>query len=251
MKTNLLFLIFLLTVSCATPKKVIYFENAGRHQAEIVKQSYVNKIQKDDLLSIVVGSKSPELALPFNQIPIIPQQNSMLNNAGYLVSPEGELTFPILGKMEVAGLTHAELVEKIEKMIIEGQYINDPTVTVKLLNYKISILGEVATPGIKTIATDRVTIFEALGLAGDLTIYGRRDNVSLIREENGKRTVASLDINDKTIFESPYYYLHPNDVIYVEPNKKKVRSSVGNPALLSTVFSASSLIVTIVNFLTR
>lgn len=251
MKIYLLSILLLITASCATPTKVIYFENANRYQSEVVKQSYVNKIQKDDLLSISVGSKSQELALPFNQVPIIAQPNQTINNVGYLVSPEGEITFPILGKIKVTNMTHAELASMIEKMIIEGQYINDPTVTIKLLNYKISVLGEVTQPGIKNITSDRITIFEALGLAGDLTIFGRRDNISLIREENGKRTVASLDINDRSIFESPYYYLHPNDVIYIEPNRKKMKSSVGNPAAMSTIFSASSLLVTIINFLTR
>lgn len=246
-------LIPLLLASCATPKNLVYFADAKRFNEQNMIHDYVNKIQKDDLLSITVGSKSPELALPFNNL--TPSQvnlkNTEINKDGYLVSPEGEIIFPILGKLNVMGMTHNQLSDSISSRIKKEGYINDPTVTVKLLNYKISVLGEVNTPGMKKIESDRVTIFEALSMAGDLTIYGKRANISIIREGNGKREIAYVDISNKDIFTSPYYYLRPNDVIYVEPNEKKIKQSVNNPAALSTIFSASSLLVTIINFLTR
>lgn len=254
MKNYFAILTLLIFASCATPQKVIYFENASRFEAQPVIQNYVTRIQKDDLLSIVVGSKTPALAMPFNSMTQTenPQQGSSTTQLStYLVSPDGEIVFPILGKLKVLGLTHAELSKMIEKMIIDGQYINEPTVTVKLMNHKISVLGEVNTPGLKSVASERITIFEAISLAGDLTIFGRRDNISIIREQDGKRVVAHVDINSRSIFDSEYYYLSPNDVIYVEPNKKKMNSSVNNPAMMSTIFSASSLLVTIINFLTR
>lgn len=246
-------LIPLFLVSCVTPKNLVYFADATRFEEQNMIYDYVNKIQKDDLLSITVGSKSPELALPFNNYlqSQVNTKNTEINKDGYLVSPEGEITFPILGKINVIGMTHNQLSELISTRIKVDGYINDPTVTVKLLNYKISVLGEVKDPGIKKIDSDRVTIFEALSMSGDLTIYGKRENISIVREGNGKREIAYVDISNKDIFTSPYYYLRPNDVIYVEPNEKRIKQSVNNPALLSTVFSASSLLVTIINFLTR
>lgn len=254
MKKLFYLLTLIITVSCATPTNVIYFADAERFYKEEVRHTYVNRIQKDDLLSIIVGSKSPELAIPFNILPLTAtptQLNNEANKDGYLVSPDGDIIFPILGKIHATGLTHAALSDTITNRIKREGYINDPTVTVKLLNYKISVLGEVNTPGMKKINSDRVTIFEALSMAGDLTIYGKRDNISIIREDNGKREIAYVDISNKNIFASPYYYLAPNDVLYIEPNKKKIRQSVGNPNALATVFSGTSLLVTIINFITR
>lgn len=254
MKKLIYFSLLIVTLSCSTPKNVVYFADAERFSKEEVRHTYVNQIQKDDQLSITVGSKSPELALPFNtllQNNSSAQLNNEANKDGYLVSPNGEIIFPILGKIHVIGLTHNELADTIANRIKREGYINDPTVTVKLLNYKISVLGEVNTPGMKKIDSDRVTIFEALSMAGDLTIYGKRENISIIREDNGKREIAYVDISNKNIFASPYYYLRPNDVLYIEPNKKKVKQSVGNPNALSTIFSATSLVVTVINFLTR
>lgn len=250
---KIIYIVLLLLVSCATPKNMIYFVDAENIAQEPIKQDYINKIQKDDLLSITVGSKTPELAIPFNPVTNlnVATPKTLAETDGYLVNSEGYITFPILGKIEVAGLTYSELASLIEKLIIEGGYINDPIVTVKLLNYKISVLGEVKMPGVQDIKTERVTIFEALSMAGDLTIYGQRDNVSIIREENGARTIAYVDLTTSDIFNSPYYYLRPNDVIYIEPNKKQQRASVNNPYLVSSLLSATSLLVNLTNFITR
>lgn len=244
-------LVSLFLLSCATPKNVIYFPDAERFQKQEISQIYSSKIQQDDLLSIVVSSKSLEAAKPFNILNYSDGKNDPTNPQGYLVSSQGEIVFPILGKIKVKGLTHSELEDLIASRLISEGHLIDPAVGVKLLNYKISVLGEVNRPGIKKVNSDRVSIFEAISLAEDLTIYGKRENISIIREENGTRQIATIDISTKDIFNSPYYYLRPNDVIYVEPNKKKERMSVNNPVLLSTVLSATSLLTNIVNFLTR
>lgn len=253
MKSIFYTLLLLLATSCATPKNITYFSNAERFVYEDVKHSYVNKIQKDDILSIVVGSKSPELVIPFNPTTTANNPtNPTINQVAlvtYLVAPSGEIIFPILGKLNVVGLSHSELAELIENRIIDDEYVTDPTVTVKLTNYKISVMGEVNKPGVQRISSDRVTIYEAISLAGDLTIFGIRNNISVIREENGKRIIARVDIGDKEIFDSPYYYLRPNDVVYVEPNERKKRTSDRNPAVTSSILSGMSLLVSLANLL--
>lgn len=246
-------LLLFLFASCTAPKNMVYFSDAERFMYENVKQNYVNKIQKDDILSIVVGSKSPELVVPFN--PSIVASNSVNHLANqvtlvtYLVTPEGDIIFPILGRLKVEGLTHCELSTLIESKIKDGEYLTDPTVTVKLTNYKISILGEVNKPGVQKIESDRITIYEAISLAGDLTIYGIRSNISVIREENGKRIIAHVDISNKSIFDSPYYYLRPNDVVYIEPNERKKKTSDRNPAITSSILSGISLLVSLANLI--
>lgn len=251
MKKIIYYLTLLALSSCTTPKNVIYFADAERFQQQAIIQQYSSKIQKDDLLSIIVSSKSPELALPFN--PLIALSSSTPGNveSEYLVTSDGEITFPILGKLNVVGLTQDELAQFIEQRIKDEGYINDPTVTVNLKNYKISILGEVLLPGVKRIESNRITIFEALSMSGDLTIVGRRENISILREENGYREIGSIDISSKDVFDSPYYYLHPNDMVYVEPNKKKEKQSVNNPTLLATVFSGAALMVAILTLMLR
>lgn len=248
---NFFYFILLALASCATPENLVYFKDAGRFEKQIVSQEYNNRIQKDDLLSVTVNSKNPELTLPFNSLQsatLTPDRN-ISSSPSYLVDSNGDIVFPIFGKIPVLGLTHAELSALIEQKIINGGYIKDPTVTVKLLNYKISVLGEVKMPGLKKIETERVTVFDALALAGDLTIYGQRQNIAVIREVNGQREVANVDISSKDVFTSDYYYLRPNDIVYVQPNKKQQRASMQNPYLLSTIFSGSSLLVNMLDLL--
>ena len=245
-------LLVLVFSSCSTPKNMVYFSDTESFMGREIANSYINTIQKDDLLSITVESKTPELAVPFNQIVATANSASLKNREyGYLVNSEGNIVFPILGRMKVEGLKYSELSSIIEQRIMDGGYINDPTVNVRLLNYKIAVLGEVKTPGVKTIESERITLFDALSLAGDLTIYGKRENISIIREENGVRELARVDISSGDIFTSPYYYLHPNDIVYVEPNKKQQRQSTSNQYLLPSILSGTSLLVTIITLLTR
>lgn len=246
---KILYLTLFALASCAAPKNVIYFENAERAAPQTVTQSYNSKIQKDDLLSIIVSSKNPELATPFNKV--VSTTTTTPEGGAYLVNSSGDIVFPILGKLFVTGLTNTELASMIENKIIEGGYINDPTVTVQSMNFKISILGEVKLPGVKRIDSERITILDAIGLAGDLTIYGQRENVSVIREENGKREIVDIDLSKKDVFTSPYYYLHPNDIVYVKPNRKQQKVSNSNPYVASTIISTTSLLISIANLIIR
>ena len=170
--------------ACNSTKEVVYLQDVVPLKQQDIERKYEVFIHEDDLLSIMVNSKDPELALPFN-MPLVtyqigsesPGQQRVL---GYLVDTNGDIDFPILGKIHVAGLSRLELRDLIKKKLISGDYIKDPVVTVQFLNYKVSVMGEVARPGSFTITGDRITLLEALSMAGDLTIYGRRDRVNSV-----------------------------------------------------------------------
>ena len=248
--------IFLLA-SCQSYKKVPYLQDV-----EVVEQTaqqenlYDAKIMPKDLLTIVVSCTSPELAVPFNLTVASPASvatgNSQLTVQPvlqpYLVDNEGKINFPVLGELNVGGLTKREaeqlIVDKLKPYIKET-----PIVTVRMVNYKISVLGEVARPGTFTISNEKVNILEALAMAGDMTVYGLRDDVKLIRENaNGKQEIIPLDLNKAETILSPYYYLQQNDIIYVTPNKAKARNSdIGTST--SLWFSATSILVSIASLL--
>ena len=245
---------FLLT-ACQSYKKVPYLQDA-----EVVlystqdAQLYDAKIMPKDLLTIVVSCTSPELAAPFN-LTVATQSNAALSYTTtqpvlqqYLVDNEGKINFPVLGELNVGGLTKREaeqlIVDKLKPYIKET-----PIVTVRMVNYKISVLGEVARPGTFTISNEKVNLLEALAMAGDMTVWGVRDNVKLIRESsNGKQEIVTLDLNKAETILSPYYWLQQNDIVYVTPNKAKARNSdIGNST--SLWFSATSILVSLASLL--
>lgn len=257
-KITALCLLLLCLASCKSPKDVVYLQDIVPLKQEDIEQRFEVYIHEDDLLAIMVNSKDPELALPFN-MPVVtyqvgsqsqPQQKVL----GYLVDVNGDIDFPVLGKLHVAGLSRLQLKEMIKQKLIEEDLIKDPVVTVQFLNYKVSVMGEVARPGSFTIEGDRVTLLEALSMAGDLTIYGRRDRVAVIREKGGKRTVLFHDLRSSDIFSSPCYYLQQNDIVYVEPNRTKAQLSGINQnnsmsvwlSAFSVLASIASVIVTVV-----
>jgi polysaccharide export outer membrane protein len=161
---------------------------------------------------------------------------------GYLVDAEGDIIFPVLGKMHVLGKTHSELAAEIERRLVSEGHIMDAVVTVKLMNFTVSVLGDVARPGQIVASGERMTIFEALSMVGDLTIYGQRHNVTVVREENGQRIIGEIDLTSKDVFKSPYYYLHQNDVVYVEPNMKRKKQAQRDPMTVTYISSAVSII---------
>ncbi len=253
----LLLLPFLLT-ACQSYKKVPYFQNVEVvNEAEQQEKLYDARIMPKDLLTIVVSCTNPELATPFNL--------TVASNAGiavstssyvttqpvlqpYLVDNEGNINFPVLGELKLGGLTKREA----EQLIIDKlkPYMKEtPIVTVRMVNYKISVIGEVTRPGTFTISNEKVNLLEALAMAGDMTVYGLRDNVKLIREDaNGKQQIVTLDLNKAETILSPYYWLQQNDIVYVTPNKAKARNSdVGNST--SLWFSATSILVSVVSLL--
>lgn len=245
-----------LLMACSAPKEILYLQDISLIKEESIDKNYEVIIHKDDLLAIIVNSKDPELALPFN-MPLISYQIGSQNVGqqrlvGYLVNQDGNIDFPILGEIHVEGLTRMQVTELIKKRLISEELIKDPIVTVQFLNFKVSVIGEVGRPGTFDISGDRITLLEALSMAGDLTIYGRRDRVAVIREKDGKRSILYHDLRSSDIFQSPCYYLQQNDIVYVEPNKAKTGQSRINSnnsvgvwlSGVSVLASITSLLVT-------
>lgn len=248
-------LMLVLFAACHSYKKVPYLQNAEALDPEAQgEEMYDAKIMPKDLLTIVVSCTSPELAAPFN-LTVATQANANLSYTTtqpvlqqYLVDNEGKINFPVLGELYVGGMTKKET----ERMIVDRlkPYMKEePIVTVRMVNYKISVIGEVARPGTFTINNEKVNLLEALAMAGDMTVYGKRDNVKLIREDaNGKREIVTLDLNKAETILSPYYYLQQNDIVYVTPNKAKAKSSdIGTST--SLWFSATSILVSVASLL--
>ncbi|MFR2069467.1 MAG: polysaccharide biosynthesis/export family protein [Bacteroides nordii] len=256
MKHTFLICMVVLLAACSAPKEVLYLQDISLIKEEAIDKSYEVIIHKDDLLAIIVNSKDPELALPFN-MPLVSyqiggQNVSQQRLVGYLVNQDGNIDFPILGEIHVEGLTRMQATELIKKRLIEEELIKDPIVTVQFLNFKVSVIGEVGRPGTFDISGDRITLLEALSMAGDLTIYGRRDRVAVIREKDGKRSILYHDLRSSDIFQSPCYYLQQNDIVYVEPNNAKTGQSRINSnnsvgvwlSGVSVLASITSLLVT-------
>jgi polysaccharide export outer membrane protein len=258
MRINMLWcLLVFMCVGCASQKDILYLQDVDPLKQQEIAQKYEVIIHQDDLLSIMVNSKDHELALPFN-MPVVTYQIGSQNVPqqrvlGYLVDANGTIDFPILGTLKVEGLSRLQLTDLIKSRLIKEDLIKDPIVTVQFLNFKVSVMGEVSRPGSFTIAGDRVTLLEALSMAGDLTIYGKRDRVAVIREKEGRRTVLFHDLRASDLFLSPCYYLQQNDIVYVEPNKTRAGQSAINQnnsvgvwlSGVSILTSLISLIVTI------
>src|SRR5690606_35768803 len=202
-------------------------------------------IQTDDILSITIQTIDPQATEAVNQVSVVPavgasSANSMGNQVirGFLVDKDGNVAIPMLGTIKLEGLTTYEA----RKLIAEkaSQFFNDPTVQVRFANFKITVIGEVARPATYTVPNEKVTLMDAIGLAGDLTIYGKRENVMLIREMNGEKEFVRFDLNSYDTFKSPYFYLQQNDVIYVEPGKAKVAAN--NTARMQTLSFVGTLV---------
>lgn len=247
----------LLLTGCGSSKNVAYFQNSDNVNLDLSRVLYDARIMPKDVLTITVNTTDPEAAAPFNLTVATVQSVSLRTSStsqavlqSYIVDNEGNIDFPLIGEVHLGGLTKNEA----EKVIMEKikPYLNAserPIVTVRMINYKISVLGEVQRPGMFTVANEKINILEALAQAGDLTIYGVRDRVKLIREDNtGKKEIHELNLNDANIINSPYYYLQQNDIVYVEPNKvKSQNSSVGSMTTLW--FSATSILISLTSLL--
>lgn len=245
-----------LLCSCGSTKNIAYLQNFDEIDFEKSKYLYDAKIMPKDILSITVTTVNPEAAVPFNlTIPTTLGQNTLSTYnqtllQSYLVDNNGQIEFPVVGALCVGGLTKSECEQLILSKI--KPYLNEnerPVVTVRMSNYKISVLGEVARPGMFTVGNEKINILEALAQAGDLTIYGVRNNVKLIREDaTGKKEIHTLDLNDANLINSPYYYLQQNDIVYVEPNKVKSRNS-GVGATTSLWLTGTSILISLASLL--
>ena len=252
-----LLVVTLILTGCGSSKNVAYFQNSDTVNLEASRMLYDARIMPKDMLTITVSTTDPEAAVPFNLTVATVQSMSLRSNSTsqatlqtYLVDNEGNIDFPLVGRMHLGGLTKSEaeqlILQKIKPFMSETE---NPIVTVRMINYKISVIGEVARPGVFTVANEKISILEALAQAGDLTIYGVRDRVKLIREDStGKKEIHVLNLNDANIINSPYYYLQQNDIVYVEPNKvKSQNSSVGSMTTLW--FSATSILISLTSLL--
>lgn len=249
------------TFSCSAPSRVTYFQDLrpGESEQKVIAATEI-KVRPGDKLSIIVNSRDPQLTQLFN-LPYVGQQigqgavtannttNSSQGVSGYTVDEEGMIDFPVLGKIEIAGKNREEIAAFIKGELLAKNLVKDPVVTVEYMNLCISVLGEVTKPGRYSIDRDKVTVLDAISMAGDLTIYGKREKVLVLREEEGVQHVYGINLcSAEHLYTSPVYYLRQNDVVYVEPNNVRARqATVNGNNVRSTSFwiSLASLLTTI------
>lgn len=258
MRNYLISFVFTIPVffSCAGIKKTVYFPEIKDSASfnEIPAPEYI--IQRNDLLNISVSSIDSDASQMFNLTnqPIAKSfstTDELLQSSGYLVNNEGYIRFLVLGLIKAEGLTKEQLTVNIRNMISERKLLVDPVIIIRHLNYKVTVLGEVNRPGVISVPTESITLLDALGKAGDLTIYARRNTVLLIRTEGGKRLAQRIDLNSNDIFNSPYYNLKPNDVVYVEHNKAKVMSASRFNLFIPAVGAGLSVLIYVIDRLNR
>ncbi|SEG18377.1 polysaccharide biosynthesis/export family protein [Flavobacterium urumqiense] len=246
-KTIALFLLLLL-FSCASKKDVVYYQNIDSLTPAEKSTSYEIRIQPDDLLIITVSAEEAEVAMPFN----LGSTSGSKAAAGpqtvqsYLVDSKGNIDFPILGQLKISGLTRSEVLRLLQDKI--AVYVKNPIINLRILNFKVSVQGEVNSPGTYAVASDRITLIEALTMAKDLSIFGKRNNILIIREIDGVKSYNRVDITKADFIQSPFYYMAQNDVIYVEPNKTKIGSSTVG-ANTGLIFSITSILITVISLI--
>lgn len=241
--------ILLLGASCASKSDVVYFQNTGTFETIVDKNTFVPKFKVDDLVSIHVSTLDPEASLPFNLFRGAAEGGITPEQVDYLIDSNGEIDFPVIGKIKIAGLSPEETRVLLREKLSE--YLRDPIINIRLKNFTITVLGEVRTPGTFVVNGEKITILEALGLANDLTIKGQRENIMVIRDFDGTKVYTRIDLTKKEALSSPVYYLTQNDVVYVEPNQSAITaSSLDNRATIA-VSIISVLITSAVIVLTR
>lgn len=249
--------------SCSSQKRVLYLQDLDSKSIDRIADTYQIRLKPLDRITLIVNSQRPELAAPFNTstsynsltgTPIDGTGVTSSSNSAtqvLTIDANGMLDLPIVGSIYCSGKTRLEVAEEIANKIIESGYLTDPSVNIQFADMLVTVTGEVNRPGRYNITTDRISLLDALALAGDLTIFGQRNDVTVIREENGKRTSAQLDLTSSDVFTSPYFYLQQNDLVYVKPNKYKARTGEVDPnrsfyiSLSSIAISLATLIVTL------
>jgi polysaccharide export outer membrane protein len=243
--------------SCVSQKQIAYFQKGiNTSDTMSVAEAYIPKIQPGDILSIYVSSLSPAASSFFNPYLAAPasptdpsssttgitnsQSLSQSSAPGFLVDPNGRIEYPLVGNIQVAGFTTTAVRDTIKSRL--KIYLKEPIVNVRVLNYKISVMGEVARPSVYVIPNEKVTLPEALSMAGDITIFGKRNNVLVVRDNNGKKEFGRVNLNTREVYNSPYYYLHSNDIVYVEPSKGRTAQTDKTYQLLPVILSALSFL---------
>jgi polysaccharide biosynthesis/export protein len=251
------FVSLLMLFSCASTKNVAYFENTPQGQIASNTPIPESIIQKNDILGITISDIDPKNAEPYNLKPTGTNNNgsatSVGNAEGYLVNSDGNIQLITLGNIKAEGLTKAQLGDKIRKAFLDKKLLIDPIITIRFLNFRITVLGEVNRPTVVTVPNEKISLLEAIGLAGDLTIYGKRENVLVIREEKNQKTIKRINLNSGELFTSPYYYLQSNDIVYVEPSKVRIASAknASTAQWLPALFSALSVIAIVADRLIK
>ena len=250
-----IFLVFTIVVfsSCVSKKNIVYFQNDEIDQTK-VSNSYKTIIKPDDLLQITITALDVEAVRPFNLAAVTysTSSNSAIGVAQqqtYLVDTKGEIEFPVLGTLKIGGLTREETIDLL-KSKLSPDFIKEPNVNIKIANYKISIMGDVQKPGSYNIPNERITLLDAIALAGDINLSGQRNNILVIREEGSKKMHYRVDLLSKNVFTSPVYYLQQNDVVYVEPNYARIQSASSN-SNTSLFISIGSVLMILVAQLIR
>lgn len=244
-------IISLITITaCGSRKEIVYFQN--QEQLTTSFEQYIPKIQPTDQLAIVISAADVAAAAPFNQLSTI--QTTANNNAlspyspTYTVDENGNISLPMVGSIKLAGLTRSQAIETIKEKV--SKYVVNPGVNVNFVNFRISVLGEVSRPGSFIVPTERITLLDALGMAGDLTIKGKRENVTVIRESNGVKERYNVDLTSESALNSPVYYLAQNDVVYVEPNSAQISASKFTPNYTLWI-SMAGVVISVISVLTR
>jgi polysaccharide export outer membrane protein len=246
-----LFSLSLLFTSCAKQRDFVYFQRAQNDSIQVIAATpHTIQLVPGDVLTITVAAVDPDVVKPFNltsNTSKVAAESTI--GPSYLIDDMGNIDFPVLGNIKLAGLTSAEATKVLKDRI--KSYVTNPIISLKIQNHKVTILGDVKSPGVIPIPNERLTLTDALALAGDLQISGIRKNILVVREVNGVKTETRVDITSRHLFSSPIYYLKNNDLIYVEPNKAKIQSSKGTLQYASLAIGSLSLVINILNILSR
>lgn len=238
---SLLLVSTLLVTSCASRKEVVYFQNTGDFETLVDKNSFTPKFKVDDLVNIHISTLNPEASAAFNLFRGASEGGIRPEQVDYLIDKEGEIDFPVIGKIKISGLSSEEVRSLLREKL--SDYLKNPIINIRLQNFTITVLGEVNRPGTYPVNGERITILEALGLASDLTVKGVRTNVMVIRDFDGTKVYTRIDLTQKEALSSPVYYLTQNDVVYVEPNQSAITaSSLDNRATIA--ISIASVLIT-------
>ncbi len=252
-RQNFVFLFVLVVTmilsSCASKQDVVYFQNTGDFETIIDKNSFTPKFKVDDLINIHVSTLDPEISAPFNLFRGSSEGGIRPEQVDYLIDKDGEIDFPVIGKIKISGLSAEEVREVLRGKL--SPYLKDPIINIRLRNFTVTILGQVNRPGTYPVNGERITILEALGLAGDLNLKGVRDNVMVIRDFDGTKVYTRIDLTKKEAMSSPVYYLTQNDVVYVQPNSSAVSSSSLDNRANIAISIASTLITATIILITR
>jgi polysaccharide export outer membrane protein len=244
-------LFFVLFTSCVNTKSIGYLKSAkeGTYQVDANPEAL---IQKNDIISITITSLNADASIVFNTsnnhvLNSSASNGNIIQSGGYLVNSDGFIQLPILGNVLADGITKKELRNRISEAILTQRLLVDPIVTIRHMNYEVTVIGEVGRPSVITVPNEKISILKALGLAGDITIYGKKENVLVVRDVNGQKSLKRIDLNSPGLLSSPYYYLMPNDIIYVEPNKNKLASVSRGRQLLPALLSGLSVVIIVLD----